>query len=125
MSSIDREKLADVAKKLFIDSCQRHVFLCVGAACCSAEQGEKAWTALKDELKARNLSLSDSPAACYRTKVGCLRVCMGGPILVVYPEGHWYSGMTEDKIPHFVEQQIVQGQPIHEWIFATHALPSQ
>ncbi len=43
---------------------------------------------------------------------------MEGPILVVYPEGNWYGGMTEERIPEFIERQIVQGEPIEEWIFA-------
>jgi (2Fe-2S) ferredoxin len=41
---------------------------------------------------------------------------------VVYPEGHWYFGMTADKIPEFVDRQIVKGEPISEWIFATNPL---
>ena len=117
-----KQELARIADKLHINACGRHVFLCVGDSCCSQESGEKAWKALKNILKDRDLSLSESPESCFRTKVGCLRVCKGGPILVVYPEGHWYFGMTADKIPEFVERQIVQGEPIHEWIFATNPL---
>ena len=92
--------------------------MCIGESCCSKEQGELAWKALKDQLKERALSLATGPLACYRTKAGCLRICTGGPILVVYPEGNWYAGMTADKIPEFVERQIVQGESIDEWIFA-------
>ncbi|MFN9413170.1 MAG: (2Fe-2S) ferredoxin domain-containing protein, partial [Pirellula sp.] len=66
----------------------------------------------------------DSDASCYRTKVGCLRVCSDGPILVVYPEGHWYAEMTAEKIPEFVERQIVKGEAIPEWIFASNSLTS-
>ena len=115
---MELEKLREVASQLKIGSYSRHIFLCVGESCCSKEQGELAWKVLKDLLKERNLSLSTGPAACYRTKVGCLRVCMGGPILVVYPEGNWYGGMTAERIPEFIERQIVQGEPIEEWIFA-------
>jgi (2Fe-2S) ferredoxin len=118
----DKAKLEKIAQQLFLSSSKRHVFLCIGESCCNADVGNSAWTALKDVLKERGLSLSDSPAACYRTKVGCLRVCTGGPILVVYPEGHWYAGMTADRIPEFVERQIVKGEPIPEWIFATNPL---
>jgi (2Fe-2S) ferredoxin len=57
------------------------------------------------------------------TKVGCLRVCAGGPILVVYPEGTWYAGMTADRIPRFVQEHLVDGKPIEEWIFARNPLP--
>jgi (2Fe-2S) ferredoxin len=118
----EKEKLAELAKKLLIGDYRRHVFLCIGDACCSAEAGAKAWEVLKDELKRRNLSLATGPAACYRTKVQCLRVCAGGPILVVYPEGTYYHGMTADRIPAFVERHLVQNQPVEEWIFARNPL---
>jgi len=116
------EKLRDLAWQLKIGNYSRHIFLCVGESCCSGEQGELAWIALKDQLKDRELSLSTGPAACYRTKVGCLRVCKGGPILVVYPEGNWYCGMTADRIPEFITRQIENGEPIEEWIFAKNPI---
>ena len=59
----------EVAAKLGIGSYHRHVFLCAGDKCCTAEVGLAAWEALKQELKDRNLSLSTGPNACYRTKV--------------------------------------------------------
>jgi (2Fe-2S) ferredoxin len=117
------QSLGEVARKLKIGDYHRHVFLCVGEECCSAEEGAAAWEALKRELKDHNLSLSTGPLACYRTKVGCLRVCQQGPILLVYPEGTYYFGMTADKIPQFVQEHLIQGQPIQSSIFARNPLP--
>ncbi len=119
-----KEHLTAIAGKLLIGQFHRHVFLCVGDACCTSEVGHAAWEKLKEELKQRNLSLATGPHACYRTKVGCLRVCSHGPILVVYPEGTWYFGMTAERIPRFVEEHLVNGRPIEEWIFARNPLPS-
>jgi (2Fe-2S) ferredoxin len=110
--------LEQVAEKLGIGHYRRHVFLCAGPDCCSPEEGAAAWDALKRELKDRGLSLSTGPTACYRTKAGCLRVCQGGPIAVVYPEGTWYHGLTAGRIPLFVEQHLVTGEPVREWVFA-------
>ena len=118
------EKLSDAAEKLKIGGYQRHVFLCVGGNCATDEIGQEAWEELKRLLKDLNLSLSVGPNACYRTKVNCLRVCMGGPILVVYPEGTWYGGMTKERIPRFVQEHLIEGKPIEEWIFARNALPT-
>lgn len=115
--------LQAIAAKLCIGGFHRHVFLCVGGSCAEPEVGEAAWNVLKRELKDRNLSLSIDPSACYRTKVGCLRVCTQGPILLVYPEGTWYSRMTADRIPRFVQEHLVEGRPIEEWIFVRNALP--
>lgn len=123
-----KDKLIAIADKLLIGQFHRHVLLCVGDACCAEigkEGAQAAWDALKDELKARNLSLSTGPAACYRTKVSCMRVCAGGPILVVYPEGTWYAGMTADRISRFVQEHLVDGRPIEEWIFARNPLPNE
>ena len=120
-------KLRVIAETLLIGQFHRHVFLCVGDACCveiGKPAAQAAWDKLKDELKARNLSLATGPAACYRTKVGCLRVCTGGPILVVYPEGTWYGGMTADRIPRFVQEHLIDGKPIDEWVFARNPLPN-
>jgi (2Fe-2S) ferredoxin len=116
--------LAEMAAKLKIGEFHRHVFLCIGDACCSADAGQAAWDALKRELKDRNLSLAEGPLACYRSKVQCLRVCCNGPIAVVYPEGTWYAGLTADRIPRFVQDHLVDGRPIEEWIFARNPLPN-
>ena len=120
--STPTSKLTEAALQVKIGSYTRHIFLCVGESCCSKEQGEAAWTALKNDLKEKNLSLSEGPSACYRTKTGCLRICMQGPILIVYPEGNWYANMTADRIPEFVDRQIVKGEPVEEWIFARNPL---
>ena len=114
--------LGSVAEKLCIGAYHRHVFLCVGGKCASEEVGQAAWKVLKDLLKEKGLSLSVGPNACYRSKVDCLRVCTDGPILVVYPEGTWYHGMTADRIPRFVQEHLIEGRPIEEWIFARNPL---
>ena len=120
----DNAKLARIAETLHIGTYRRHVFLCIGDDCCSPAVGNSAWEALKGELKRLNLSLADGPNACYRTKVQCLRVCAGGPIAVVYPEGTYYSGLTADRVPRFVQEHLVEGKPIEEWIFARNPLPN-
>jgi (2Fe-2S) ferredoxin len=118
-----KEQLQTAARKLEIGGYQRHVFLCTGPKCCTPEVGMEAWETLKKTLKDQNLL--SGPNACYRTKVGCLRICMHGPTMVVYPEGTWYHGMTAERIPQFVQQHLVEGKPIEEWVFARNALPAE
>lgn len=110
------EELRTAAAKLGIGSYQRHVFLCTGPSCCTPETGQSAWEALKQQLKQHGLS------ACQRSKVGCLRICCHGPTLVVYPEGTWYHGMTAERMPAFVQQHLVAGRPIRDWVFAENPL---
>ena len=118
--SDNKDELEKVAAKLGIGSYQRHVFLCTGPSCCTTEVGLAAWEKLKQTLKEHNLD--SGPNACYRTKVGCLRICQQGPTMVVYPEGTWYHGMTADRIPQFVQQHLIEGQPVEEWVFARNPL---
>ena len=120
MSDPMKQQLEDVAAKLGVGSYHRHVLLCIGPNCCTPDDGARAWDALKQELKEQQLGSGER--ACYRTKVGCLRICCQGPTMVVYPEGTWYHGMTADKIPRFVQEHLVDGKPVEEWIFARNAL---
>jgi len=117
------EQLAAVAQKIGIGKIQRHVFLCLGPKCCEPEVGEQAWELLKQKLKEAGLSTGDS--VCQRTRVGCLRICCQGPAMVVYPEGTWYKEMTPDKIERFVQEHLIGGKPIEEWIFAWNPLQAQ
>lgn len=116
----NEEQLASVAAKLGIGAYRRHVLLCTGPNCCTPQEGQAAWESLKQEIKQHNLGGGDN--ACYRSKVGCLRICCHGPTMLVYPEGTWYHGMTADRIPTFVRQHLVEGHPLAEWIFACNPL---
>jgi (2Fe-2S) ferredoxin len=111
-----RWQLEMAAAKVGIGSYTRHVFLCTGPNCCTSEEGLAAWEVLKRELKEAGLP------TCYRTKVGCLRICCQGPILVVYPEGTWYHGMNAERIPQLVREHLKGGRPIDEWIFVRNPL---
>jgi (2Fe-2S) ferredoxin len=119
----EKEELQAVAAKLGVGSYRRHVLLCTGPTCCAPEEGMAAWEALKGQIKEHGLS--GGPNACYRSKVGCLRICCHGPTLVVYPEGTWYHGMTAERVPRFVQQHLVEGRPVEEWVFARNPLGEQ
>jgi (2Fe-2S) ferredoxin len=121
MSDEVKQQLETVAAKLGIGSYTRHVLLCTGPNCCTPEDGLAAWEALKRGIKDNGLAAGER--ACYRTKVGCLRICCQGPTMVVYPEGTWYHGMSADRIPEFVRRHLVEGKPVEQWLFARNELP--
>ncbi len=108
------------ATKLGIGAYRRHILLCSGPSCCDTVVGLAAWEALKKQLKDANLAAGTN--ACLRTKANCLRICCDGPTMVVYPEGTWYHGMTADRIPRFVQEHLLEGRPVEEWIFARNPL---
>jgi (2Fe-2S) ferredoxin len=117
----EQQDLQTVAAKLGIGGYHRHVFLCTGPNCCTPEEGLRAWEVLKKTLKDEGLTAGDH--ACYRTKVGCLRVCTQGPTAVVYPEGTWYHGMTAERVPEFVQQHLKDNRPLEGLVFARNPLP--
>src|SRR4051812_37760517 len=73
LMSDQQEQLRTTAEKLGIGNYRRHVLLCTGPSCCTTEEGMAAWDVLKGQIKEKNLGAGEN--ACYRTKVGCLRVC--------------------------------------------------
>jgi (2Fe-2S) ferredoxin len=120
---VEQQDLQTVAAKLGIGNYRRHVFLCTGPNCCTPEEGLRAWEALKKTLKDEGLTAGEH--ACYRTKVGCLRVCTQGPTAVVYPEGTWYHGMTAEQVPDLVRQHLKENRPLEGLVFARNPLPSE
>ena len=99
---------------------QHHLLLCATPSrplCGDPSVGAASWQRLKTLL--RELGLED-PArpqgVVLRTKADCLRVCGGGPILLIWPEGITYGGVTPERIERIVQQHLIDGMPIEEWI---------
>jgi len=98
-----------------------HFFLCAGPDCCSPEEGEKTWKALKAKVKTLYPNLKDT--SVYRTKVDCLRVCQQGATAVCYPLGAWYHGLDESNVGEVLDH-ILSGNPEpHPLEFYRHPLP--
>jgi hypothetical protein len=86
-----------IAADIGVPVARRHIFLCADQTtpkCCDKPRGLAAWDYLKRRLK--ELGLAEQ-GGILRTKANCLRICEGGPIAVVYPEGAW----TEPAIRRF------------------------
>ena len=88
-----------------------HVLICGGTGCTSS--GSQAlFTKLESELQAKGL---ENEIKIVQT--GCFGLCALGPIMIVYPEGTFYSRVTAEDIPEIVEEHLLKGRIVERLVY--------
>ena len=89
-----------------------HVLVCGGTGCTSSHSGELI-DALNENIKAKGL---EEEVQVVRT--GCFGLCALGPIMIVYPEGCFYSEVKVEDIPEIVEEHLLKGRIVKRLLYS-------
>ncbi len=93
----------------------RHVFVCTGEYCSPTREGRTLYALLARLLEREGLLFGASRVK--RGEAPCLGVCADGPVVVVYPEGIWYSRVTPALLERIVVEHLAAGRPVEEAVF--------
>ena len=88
-----------------------HVLVCGGTGCTSSNS-QQIIDALETEIAAAGLS--DEVKV---VKTGCFGLCALGPIMIVYPEGSFYSEVKPSDVPEIVQEHLLKGRIVKRLLY--------
>ena len=93
---------------------QKHIFFCVnqreeGRQCCANKNASALCEYAKKRIKMLGLS---GMGKIRVNQSGCLGRCKEGPVLVIYPDGIWYTYTNEQDIDAIIEEHLLNGRKV-------------
>ena len=88
-----------------------HILVCGGTGC-SSSHSQELIDAFHNQLQERGLA-----GEVQVIKTGCFGLCALGPVVIVYPEGCFYSHVTVEDIPEIVEEHILKGRIVTRLLY--------
>ena len=88
-----------------------HVLVCGGTGCTSSNS-LKIIAKLEEEIAAQGLAEEVKVV-----KTGCFGLCALGPIMIVYPEGCFYSRVTVEDVPEIVSEHLLKGRVVTRLLY--------
>lgn len=93
---------------------QKHVFFCLnqrddGRPCCADRGAQAAQEHAKQRIKQLGMS---GHGKIRINKAGCLDRCAEGPVLVVYPQGTWYTYVDQSDIDEIIDVDLLGGKVV-------------
>ena len=96
-----------------------HVLCCGGTGCTSSGSAQ---IIERFEQKIRENGL-DKEVKVIRT--GCFGLCEAGPVVIIYPEGTFYSRVKVDDVDEIVSEHLLKGRPVQHLVYKDHATQEQ
>ncbi len=97
---------------------RHHVFFCTnqrddGRECCQRFGASEIRDYAKQRIKALGLQVQEGGKKGVRiNSAGCLDRCSEGPVLVVYPEGVWYSYIDREDVDEIIDEHLTHGRVV-------------
>ena len=88
-----------------------NVLVCGGTGC-SSSNSQEIMRRLEEEIKKKGLD-KEVNVVC----TGCFGLCSLGPVVIVYPEGSFYSKVTLADIPEIVEEHLLKGRIVKRLLY--------